>query len=121
MAITGEVDAGIEVFRQRLDDARAQARCGVSRAFKGFANAVVSNRQSPARLVGVIRDDNATVCLGLRERVLQGVDDAFDDDEADADRFAGDDRTAADLGLKRHRARPSPIIDCASAAHSFVR
>ena len=39
-------------------------------------------------LVGVIRDNNATVCLGLRERVFQGVDHAFDDDEADADRLA---------------------------------
>ena len=42
--------------------------------------------------------------LVSEERVLQGVDHAFDDDEADADRFAGDDRTAADLGLKRLRA-----------------
>ena len=70
--VAGDIDLGIEFVRQRLHNARPKARLGVGRALMGLADAVVGNRQRPARPAGVIGDNNPPVCLGLRETRASG-------------------------------------------------
>ena len=102
-----------------LANARANARLSVGRALMRLSDAVIGDRQRPAGLAGVVSYNDMPVGLVGGKRVLQRVDDAFDDDETEAHRL---DTTDPPLTLvSSATGRVSPIIDCASVSHSFDR
>lgn len=96
-------DMTIELFGERLDDARAQTGCRAFRLACGFADPVVGNAEPLAWLGHIIADDNLAGGSVADKGMLEGVDDEFGDDEADAHGLIGQRHAAFRLNLQRDR------------------
>ena len=82
------------------------------------SQSIVGDREAPARILRVVADQDFALRSG-REAMLQAVDHELRHDQPEAHRFAGALPEVACTLIES--ARPSPIIDAARLAHSFVR
>src|ERR1700687_5733617 len=118
---SGHLGAGVELMRERLDDARAQAAACALVAVVTPPNAVVKYRQSPTGAVDIVSHyDLPFVTRG--ERMLEGVDHELGGNEPEAHRLAGFHGAGHGLHEERMRAGPTsmPLLHGCYRHHPLV-
>src|SRR3984893_15448216 len=118
LRVSGHLGAGIELVRERLDDARAQASACALVAVVTPPNAVVGYRQSPTGAVDIVSHNDLTLVTG-GESMLKGVDHELGGNEPEAHRLAGFHGTGR--GLHEERMRAAEIDHRVSKAVAQLR
>src|ERR1700719_3014715 len=115
---SGLLAAGVELVRERLDDARAQAAACALVAVVTPPDAVVGYRQSPTGAVNIVSHHDLTLVI-RGERMLKGVDHELGGNEPEAHRLAG--FHGAGHGLHEERMRAAVINHRVSKAVAQLR
>src|SRR6185312_3628079 len=88
------LDLGTKLLRERLYNTGSQSGFRLSKCAVGPTNSIISDGKLPICPVDVIGDDNPTVALRGRERMLYGVHDKLGRNQANALSLTGSSRSS---------------------------